>query len=290
MKSYDDIPGDGGSRIVDQVAKQRERIDANLSGIGHLLAIGSGKGGVGKSTLTIQLASALRQKGVRVAVLDADINAPAQAHLGHLEKALLVPGRNGLALPKTREGVGVISTGTLFPEPAQVELGCEPGGDSHIWRASREFSALGQLLATVEWGTLDLLLIDLPPGTERTLQMARFLTSQAAFLLVTIPTELARGVVARTVAGMTRIPNRLLGYVENMAGYYCAECGEVRSLFPCRDVAPFDAPCLGTIPFDPLLAEWCDRGESLNDHPETPCSMAIREIAARVYEVLENGS
>lgn len=287
MKQYDDIAGDGGSAILEQVTEHRERIDANLSGVTHVLAIGSGKGGVGKSTLTFHIASALQSTGLRVAVLDADINAPVQAHLAGLQNALLIPGNNGVALPRTRDGIGVISMGTVSPECVPVELD-EHGADSHIWRASKEFTALGQLLATVEWGDLDLLLVDLPPGTERTLQLAEFLTARAAFVLVTIPTELARGVVARTVTGMASMPNRLLGYVENMAGYYCAGCESVQPLFASSGGTQFDIPCLGTVPFDPRLAERCDRGESMNDPRESSSSKAIHEIAVRVYDALEN--
>jgi ATP-binding protein involved in chromosome partitioning len=135
-------------------------------------------------------------------------------------------------------------------------------GDGHVWRATREFTLLGQLLAAVAWGALDVLLVDLPPGAERTVHYAEYLAGcgpEVAFVLVTIPSDLSRGVVARSITALRATPCRLLGYVENMAGYRCRGCGEVRPLFPAATI-PLDAPLLGAVPFDPELAALCDRG------------------------------
>ena len=95
----------------------------------------------------------------------------------------------------------------------------------------REFALLGEILASFEWGALDLLLFDLPPGAERTVQYADYLGPRTSFVLVTIPSEVARGVVARSVAALAKGPNRILGYVENMSGYYCRECNAIKPLF-----------------------------------------------------------
>ncbi len=255
MKSYYDIVGDGGSKIVEQVGEQRDRIARSLAGVRHRVAVGSGKGGVGKSTLTSEIARALRRRGLRVAVLDADLNGPSQARLAGVGAAPLVPGpRGGLSMPRSSEGVGIVSLGSLVPESQAVEFDSVAGGDSHIWRATREFTFLGQLLGTVRWGELDFLLIDLPPGAERTFQYAEFLGPDTAFVLVSTPSELARGIVSRSVAALRTVPNRLLGYVENMCGYYCAGCDEVRPLFPETAATDFGIPCLGRVPFDPELA------------------------------------
>jgi ATP-binding protein involved in chromosome partitioning len=122
MKSYHDIQGDGGSRVLEQVAGQQARIDAALSGVRHLLAIGSGKGGVGKSTLTLQLASVLAGRGSEVAVLDADFNGPTQARLAGVQAAVPLPGPGAMALPRARAGFGVFSMGSLVPETRAVEF------------------------------------------------------------------------------------------------------------------------------------------------------------------------
>src|SRR5215203_2725054 len=122
MKSYNDIAGDGGSNVLEQVAEQRARVDDGLAGVRHLVAIGSGKGGVGKSTLTLHLAGALRARGLRIAVLDADFNAPSQARMAGLQGALFVPGSDRVALPRTSNGIGVFSMGSVIPESASLEF------------------------------------------------------------------------------------------------------------------------------------------------------------------------
>ena len=103
VKRYHDIVGDGGSRVLEQVAEQRTRITDGLAGVRHLVAVGSGKGGVGKSTLTLHLAGALRARGLRIAILDADFNGPSQARMAGVQGALFVPGSHKVALPRTSE-------------------------------------------------------------------------------------------------------------------------------------------------------------------------------------------
>ena len=224
MKGYHDIAGDGGSRILEQVAEQRARITDGLAGVRHLVAIGSGKGGVGKSTLTLHLAGALRARGLRIAILDADFNGPSQARMAGVQGGLFVPGQEKMALPRTPNGIAVFSMGSLIPESESLEFESAVQGESHTWRATKEFALLGQILGACEWGALDLLMFDLPPGAERTVQYAEYLGPRTSFVLVTIPSEVSRGVVARSVAALSKGPNRVLGYVENMSGYYFHDC------------------------------------------------------------------
>ena len=113
MKTYQDMKGDGGSDILQQVIDHKARIIENLSSVRNMLAIASGKGGVGKSTLTMQIAMALRAQGKEVAILDADFNGPAQARLGGLMDSLLVPGRDGVCMPRTSDNIGIVSMGNL---------------------------------------------------------------------------------------------------------------------------------------------------------------------------------
>jgi hypothetical protein len=113
-------------------------------------------------------------------------------------------------------------------------------------------------------------MFDLPPGAERIVQYADFLGPRTSFLLVTIPSEVARGVVARSVAALSKGPNRVLGYVENMSGYYCRDCNDIKPLFVSSEPSRLEIPCLGTVPFDPELARHCDRGIPLRELPETP--------------------
>jgi Mrp family chromosome partitioning ATPase len=147
-------------------------------------------------------------------------------------------------------------------------------------------------------------MFDLPPGAERTVQYADFLGPRTSFLLVTIPSEVARGVVARSVAALSKGPNRLLGYVENMSGYYCRDCNAIKPLFVSPDQPPsrlrrsaeasakaepsgLEIPCLGTVPFDPELARHCDRGLPLAELPETPVGRALDHVARQLLDALD---
>jgi ATP-binding protein involved in chromosome partitioning len=298
MKQYHDIAGDGGSRVLEQVAAQRTRIADGLAGVRHLVAVGSGKGGVGKSTLTLHLASALRARGLRIAILDADFNGPSQARIAGVQGAVFVPpaspegssaasGSHKVPLPRTLTGIGVFSMGSLIPESESLEFESAAQGETHTWRATREFALLGEILGSFEWGELDLLMLDLPPGAERTVQYADFLGPRASFLLVTIPSEVARGVVARSVAALSKGPHRILGHVENMSGYYCRDCDAIKPLFDSdRGASDLGIPCLGTVPFDPELARHCDRGIPLENLPGTFVGRALEHVAQQLLDRL----
>ena len=294
MKSYHDIVGDGGSRILEQVVEQRARIAEGLARVRHLVAVGSGKGGVGKSTLTLHLAGALRARGLRIAILDADFNGPSQARMAGVQGALFVPGSHKVALPRTSNGIGVFSMGSVIPESEALDFESAALGESHTWRATREFALLGDILRSFEWGELDLLMFDLPPGAERTVQYADFLGPQTSFVLVTIPSDVSRGVVARSVAALSKgpfggaqgRPNRVLGYVENMSGYYCRDCNAIKPLFPSENASALDIPCLGTVPFDPELARHCDRGVPFDALSGTPVGRALDHVAQNLLDNL----
>ncbi len=291
MKRYHEIAGDGGSGILEQVAGQRARIIDGLAGVRHLVAVGSGKGGVGKSTLTLHLAGALRARGLRIAILDADFNGPSQARMAGVQGAPVVPGSHKVSLPRTGNGIGVFSMGSLIPESEALEFESAAHGESHTWRATREFALLGEILASVDWGALDLLLFDLPPGAERTVQYAEFLGPRTSFVLVTIPSQVARGVVARSVAALAKGPNRLLGYVDNMSGYYCRDCDAIKPLFlPADQPSNLQIPCLGTVPFDPELARQCDLGIPLAELPGTAVGRALEQVAQQLLDSLESAS
>jgi ATP-binding protein involved in chromosome partitioning len=131
-------------------------------------------------------------------------------------------------------------------------------------------------------------MFDLPPGAERTVQYADFLGPRTSFLLVTIPSEVARGVVARSVTALSKGSHRVLGYVENMSGYYCRDCNAIKPLFESPRDSGLAIPCLGTIPFDPELARHCDRGIPLAELPETPVGRALDRVAQQLLDSLES--
>jgi ATP-binding protein involved in chromosome partitioning len=185
----------------------------------------------------------------------------------------------------------------VIPESDSLEFDSTARGESHTWRATREFALLGEILGSFEWGELDLLMFDLPPGAERTVQYADFLEpfdkaqggSRASFLLVTIPSDVSRGVVARSVAALSKGSTRLLGYVENMSGYYCRDCNAIKPLFgSSAGASGLDIPCLGTVPFDPQLARHCDQGIPFAELPETPVSLALEHVAQQLLNSLES--
>ena len=172
--------------------------------------------------------------------------------------------------------------GSLIPESESLEFESTAHGESHTWRATREFALLGEILGSVEWGSLDLLMFDLPPGAERTVQYADFLGPRTSFLLVTIPSEVARGVVARSVAALSKGSHRVLGYVENMSGYYCRDCNAIKPLFDSPGPSGLEIPCLGNVPFDPELARHCDLGIPFSELRDNPVGVALDRIAQRL--------
>ena len=177
--------------------------------------------------------------------------------------------------------------GSVIPESEALEFESAAPGESQTWRATREFALLGEILGSFEWGALDLLMFDLPPGADRTVQYADFLGQRTSFLLVTIPSEVSRGVVARSVAALSKGPNRVLGYVENMSGYYCRDCDAIKPLFVSPDDSALEIPCLGTVPFDPELARHCDMGVPLTELPATPVGRALDQVALQLLGTLD---
>src|SRR5262245_11709525 len=290
MKTYYDISGDGGSRVLEQVAARQGRIETALAGVRHLVAIGSGKGGVGKSTLTVHLAATLAARGAAVAVLDADLNGPTQARMAGVAGTTPLPAGDGMILPRGRGGFGVFSMGSLVPETQAVAFDSVATGASHTWRATREFTLLGEILAAVTWGRLDALFLDLPPGAERIVQYAEFLGPRAAFVLVSIPSDVARGVVARSAAALSGAGARVIGYIENMDGYACDGCHTVRPLFAPADGEDLGLPCLGRVPFDPGLGAACDRGIPISERADLPAASALARIADSLMRSLEPSS
>jgi Mrp family chromosome partitioning ATPase len=212
-------------------------------------------------------------------------------------------GSHKVALPRTTNGIAVFSMGSLIPESEALDFESAAHGDSQTWRATREFALLGEILGSFEWGALDVLMFDLPPGAERTVQYADFLglfdgaqgKPRTSFLLVTIPSKVARGVVARSIAALSKGPNRVLGYVENMSGYYCRDCDAVKALFDsgratagrAPELSDLGIPCLGTVPFDPELARHCDLGMPFEGLRETHVGRALDQIAQRLLDGLE---
>jgi ATP-binding protein involved in chromosome partitioning len=293
MKGYRDLPGDGGSRIVEQVAAQQARLAARMGPIRATVAVVSGKGGVGKSSVTASLAAALAARGRAVGVLDADLNGPSMAKmLGVRGQALRVTAE-GVAPAVSADGVRVLSMDLLLPgDDAPVVWEAPTQADAHTWRGTMEGTALREFLADTAWGALDVLLLDLPPGADRLPTVADLLPTLTGAVVVTIPAEVSQLVVRKALTLARERGIRQLGLVENMAGYVCPTCGALGPLFegPGTEAlaAQHGIPFLGRVPFDPRLAASADCGRPfVREHPESPTGRALLEVAARVLAALE---
>ncbi len=287
MRNYFDVAENGGARVLEQVVEKRKRMHARLEQVERILLVGSGKGGVGKSTLTASLSFAFAHLGYRVSVLDADLNGPSLARMLGMREALVIPGEDGLNVPVTSDGIGVLSLGSLLPEETALEFETLVKGDSFVWRSTREFTALTEILGAAEWGKRDLLIVDLPPGPERTAQFAEFFGKRTSTLLVTIPTDVSRGVVSRAVSALHDSGTNIIGYLENMSDYLCPECNRLAPLFRVSGEVTVPVPSLGTIPFDPQLAQLCDSGLNIERFLETGGSKSVLVAAEKIAPLID---
>ena len=273
FRTYREVTGSDASALGSQVERQRERVRSRLASIGRVVAIMSGKGGVGKSYLTAGLARLLAARDRRVGVLDADLAAPTAARLlgasGPLQIDEEVHPASGAA------GIKVFSTDLLLEEGAPLRWR-EPDSERFVWRSTLEAGVLREFLSDVAWGDLDLLLVDLPPGTDRLHDLAELVAAQAAIVAVTVPSNESQRAVSRAMRAATEGGLTILGVVENMSGYACPDCGATGPLFPgdagAALAAEFEMPLLARIPFAP--------GRSLDD--------PITELAA-VADAVQTG-
>jgi ATP-binding protein involved in chromosome partitioning len=284
-KRYKDIVGDGGSNIAAQVSEQQARLRSRLADVRTIIAVVSGKGGVGKSSLTANLAASWALQGRRVGVLDADLNGPTMATMLGVRGRRLVVGADGVIPPEGALGVRVMSMDLLLPsDDAPLVWQAPTQAESHTWRGAMEANALREFLADTAWGALDVLVLDLPPGTDRVVTVASIVPALSGTVVVTIPSDVSHLVVRKsiTVAAQTRAP--VLGLVENMAG-----------LFPGSSSAELarDAgiPFLGAVPFDPALAAAADLGEPLvASAPTSDTARAVLDIASAVADAVSAAS
>ena len=239
-----------------------------------IVAIASGKGGVGKSSVTVNLAAALATEGHAVGVLDADVwGFSVPRMMGVSGKPV---GFNDMILPLEAHGVKVISMGFFVPEETPV-----------IWRGPMLHKAIEQFLGDVYWGDLDFLLCDLPPGTgDVSISLASFLPG-ASMLVVTTPQEAARKVAERAGKMAERTNLRPLGVIENMSYYVCPHCGQRDEIFGSGGGAEaaetLGVPLMGQVPLLPAIREGGDEGTPIVlSQPDAPASVALREAARAV--------
>ena len=292
MKRYRDIAGDGGSDVVGQVEAQQVRLHARMAAIRASVAVVSGKGGVGKSSITANLAASLAARSLAVGVLDADLNGPSMAKMLGVRGQPLPLTDQGVTPAVSAQGIRVVSMDLLLPaDETPVVWAAPTQAEAHTWRGSMEGTVLREFLTDTAWGSLDVLLLDLPPGTDRLPTVAGLLPALTGAIVVTIPSEVSHLVVRKSLTLAQETKTRLLGLVENMAGYACARCGEVGPLFEGpggeATAAQHGIPFLGRVPFDPRLAVAADRGRPfVLDHGQSPAGRVLDGIAGRVLALL----
>lgn len=258
---------------------QEPASDQLLPDVKYIVAVSSGKGGVGKSTVSANLAVALAQSGVKVGLMDADIYGP------NIPMMMGVPepgGKEGeKILPGEAHGVKVISMGFFVPEETAV-----------VWRGPMVHTAIQQFFRDVLWGELDYLIIDLPPGTgDAQLSISQIVPVTGA-ITVTTPQEVALYDVRKGLRMFQKVNVPLLGIIENMSFFVCGHCGERTEIFSFaggeKAAKKFDIPFLGRIPLDPAIRESGDAGTPIViANSESPQAKAFGEIASALRNQVE---
>ena len=259
------------------------RPPAGIPGVAAIIAVASGKGGVGKSTTAVNLALGLRDLGLKVGILDADIYGPSLPKLLAIrEKPETIDGTR--LKPIERYRMPVMSIGFLIEEETPM-----------IWRGPMVMSALTQMLREVEWGTLDVLVVDMPPGTgDAQLTMAQQVPLRGA-VIVSTPQDLALIDARRGIAMFRRVNVPILGIVENMSTFICPHCGTRSDIFghggARHEAERLDVPFLGEVPLDMMIRERSDSGAPVvASAPDSSFAQCYRDIAARVRDGLAGAS
>ncbi len=247
-----------------------------LPGVRKVIAVGSGKGGVGKSTVAVNLAVSLAQTGARVGLLDADIYGPSVPTMMGIHRQPLVVDKK--LVPVEAHGIKLISIGFLVEQRQAM-----------VWRGPMVVGALKQFLTDVAWGELDYLLIDLPPGTGDVQLTLAQNAPLAGAVVVSTPQAVALADVRRSVAMFEKVGVTIFGIVENMSEFVCPRCGHVEPIFGVggaeREAAVMGLPFLGRVPLEPGVREAGDAGMPIvAARPDSASARAFRGIAERVAQ------
>jgi ATP-binding protein involved in chromosome partitioning len=256
IRTYHQLTDTDRSGLPLQIGAQRKRVADRLAAVGRVIAVMSGKGGVGKSYVTAHLARALSRAGRAVGVLDADLNGPTIPRLLDVVHSPRATGTDGIEPATGADGVRCISMAMLLEDGAPLAFK-GPSAESFVWRGAMEAAALRELLGDVAWGALDTLLLDLPPGMQRYIELCDILGAAPAVLTVTIPTPESRDAVRRAMRAAVEHGSPLLGIIENMTGQgFEGSAGD--------DLArEFSVPVLARIPWHPTPATWNQLGARL---------------------------
>jgi len=266
-----------------RMTEQQELLRYRMKQVKHKIAVISGKGGVGKSTVTVNLAAAFALHGKRVGILDADIHGPSVPRLLGLTGQQVRVGPPGAFPVIGPLGMKVVSIDFFLPEEKTPT----------IWRGPLKMTAIRQFLSDVVWGELDVLFIDLPPGTgDEPLSIAQLLPNIDGVIIVTMPSELSRAVVNKAITFARRVGLPTIGIVENMSGFVCPTCGDKIDIFQSgggkQMAEETGVPLLGSIPIDPKVGVDSDKGSPfVIEHADSPAAKAFVEIVEKVESYLK---
>jgi len=264
-----------------QQSEEQQRLKDRMGKIKHKIAIISGKGGVGKSTITVNLAAAFAQKGNKVGVLDADIHGASVPKLLGLEGRQVKTGPPGVFPVEGPLGMKVMSIDFFLSEQMPT-----------IWRGPLKMRAIRQFLSDIVWGELDFLFIDLPPGTgDEPLSIAQLLPEIDGVVIVTMPSQLSSSIVKKAITFAQRLNMPIIGVVENMSGFICPHCGEKTEIFQSgggKDMAQqADVTFLGSIPIDPKVGVDSDKGTPfVLSQKNSAAASAFVEVVEKVERYL----
>jgi ATP-binding protein involved in chromosome partitioning len=277
------------AKVVQQITEQMRQVKDRMAGIRHKLVVMSGKGGVGKSMTTVNLALAFARLGYRVGLLDVDLNGPCVPRMLGMRGQSLTLTPTGAVPPVGPLGIKVGSMDFFLQEASPVRWK-GPMDLSPVWLGVMEMNVIREFLADITWGELDYLLTDLPPGAaaDKPPVIAGFIPDLAGAIVVTTPSEVASDVVQKSVTYARDLGITVLGIVENMSRYRCPSCGAEHELFEGDTeamCAALNVPLLGQIPFDRTLARTFDKGQPLLDETY-PTIQRYHEIAQRIQKIL----
>ncbi|MBN2162938.1 MAG: Mrp/NBP35 family ATP-binding protein [Pontiellaceae bacterium] len=254
-------------------AQDQEKVNARMAHIKHKICVLSGKGGVGKSTVSVNLAAALAEAGKKVGLLDVDIHGPS------------IPTMLGLRpqpFMGTADAIEPVVAGNL--KVMSVGFVNEDLDAPFIWRGPMKMGVITQFLGDVEWGELDYLIIDCPPGTgDEPLSVCQLIKEPAGAVIVTTPQKVAAVDVRKSLTFCGKLNMPVLGIVENMSGFACPKCGEVVNIFHSGGgaelAADFGVPFLGALPIDPAIGMACDAGQPfVQSYAASETAQILREI------------
>ncbi len=266
--------------------EEKSGINVKMSKIKHKIAIISGKGGVGKSTVTVNLAMAFAANGYvnRVGILDADITGPCIPKILGIRGQRLQAGPPGIFPAIGPLGIKVVSMDFLLPSDETPV----------IWRGPLKMRAIQQFLSDITWGELDYLFIDLPPGTgDEPLSVMQLIPEMDGVVIVTIPSEVSQTVVKKAVTFAQKLNIPIIGIIENMSGFVCPKCGEKIDIFKAgggkKIAEDLSIPFLGRIPIDPEICEDSDKGMPfIVEHANSPATKAFMEIVKKIDEFVKH--